>query len=137
MITEYEDNGDIVEVAYTVLDRLLRLSNGNAEHANVKVMDQSKQLLRQAFKHSAVYQCQESYTFLCQLINSSSRFKNKAEMEQALAKIAPPSMQNTDLEQQTTFNNSVARTATPAPKPDATINTNATPLTDAAGSFAQ
>ena len=56
LITEYEENGDIVEACYIVLDRLLRLSN-SPEHQNVKVMDHSKQLLRQAIKHSAVYQC--------------------------------------------------------------------------------
>lgn len=62
-------------------------------------MDHSKKLLRQAIKHSAVYQCQESFTFLRQMITMSNRFENKVDMEQAIAKIAPPGMQNTDLEQ--------------------------------------
>ena len=55
LITEYEENGDIVEASYTVLYRILRLSGSNPDHPNVKVMDHSKQLLRQAIKHSGVY----------------------------------------------------------------------------------
>ena len=98
LITEYEENGDIVEASYTVLYRLLYLSHNKLDHQTVKVMDHSKQLLRQAIKHSGVYQCQESYRFLCLLIELSSRFKNKTEMKQAMAKIAPPQMQNVDLE---------------------------------------
>lgn len=45
LIIEYESNGDIVEPIYTVLDRLLHLSN-TATHSTVKVMEKSKQLLR-------------------------------------------------------------------------------------------
>mmetsp|Transcript_30413 Transcript_30413/g.40450 ORF Transcript_30413/g.40450 Transcript_30413/m.40450 type:complete len:113 (+) Transcript_30413:3184-3522(+) len=75
LITDYEDNGDIIEPVYAVMDRLLSL--GSSDHPTVKVIDHSKILLRQAVKHSAVYQCPQSYAFLKQLIAVSSRFKNK------------------------------------------------------------
>lgn len=55
--------------------------------------------MRQAIKHTAVYTCQESFMFLKRYVAKSDKFRNKAEMEQGLARIAPPSMQNTDLEQ--------------------------------------
>ena len=62
-MTDYEENGDIVEPCYIILDRLLKLCNA-PDHSNIKIMDHSKDLLRQAIKHSAQFQCQESYTFL-------------------------------------------------------------------------
>ena len=34
LLIDYEDNGDIVEASYTVLDRLLRLSS-SPDHPNV------------------------------------------------------------------------------------------------------
>lgn len=97
ILTDYEQNGDIVEPTYVVLDRLLHLSK-YTDHPAVKLVEGSKVLMRSAIMHTSVYQCQESYTFLRKLISMSDRFANKPEMEQAIAKIAPPDMQNTDLE---------------------------------------
>ena len=41
---DYEDNGDIVEPAYRILEKLLLL--GAPEHPTVRVIDHSKTLLR-------------------------------------------------------------------------------------------
>jgi hypothetical protein len=46
-----------------------------------------------SIKHSSVYQCQESYAFLRYLVSNSDQFKNKAEMDIALAKLKPPVVQ--------------------------------------------
>ena len=40
LITQFEDNGDIVEPAYICLDRILHLSSSPG-HETVKVMDHS------------------------------------------------------------------------------------------------
>jgi hypothetical protein len=84
-------------------------------------MEQSKQLMRQSIKHSSVYQCQESFMFLKRLVSLSDRFHNKAEMEQAMAKIAPPNMRNTDLEQSTSYHNGAAIRSGSTPPPVPTI----------------
>jgi len=57
-------------------------------------MDQSRGLLCQAIKHAAVYQCSESFLFLQSLVNISEKFKNKTQMESALAKIIPPNLRS-------------------------------------------
>ena len=88
IITEFEDNGDIVEPVYVIMEKLVAL--GTYDHPTVKQIDHSKTILRQAVRHSAVFQCMQAYNFLKQLIDSSSRFKNKPQMMEAMAKITPP-----------------------------------------------
>ena len=46
--------------------------------------------MRQAIKHSGVYQCTESYLFLKRYVNMSNKFQNKEEMLKSMLRIAPP-----------------------------------------------
>ena len=56
ILTDYEQNGDIVEPTYVVLDRLLHLSK-YTDHPAVKLVEGSKVLMRLAIMHTSVYQC--------------------------------------------------------------------------------
>ena len=44
ILTDYEDNGDIVEPIYVIMDKLL--SMGTSDHPTVKQIEHSKTLLR-------------------------------------------------------------------------------------------
>jgi hypothetical protein len=92
MSNGYEENGDIVEGIYVVLEKFLRLNRENKDHPNVQLMDKHQELLSQAIKHASVYQSGHSFIFLKSLVHISEKFKDKNEMEAALDKIAPPSI---------------------------------------------
>jgi hypothetical protein len=38
-LTDYEDNGDIVEICYQILDRYLKAASDNSSHENVTIME--------------------------------------------------------------------------------------------------
>jgi hypothetical protein len=83
------DNGDIVESSYNIFDKFLAMAGGSSSHQNVKVLESSKELLSLSIKHSAIYQCSEAYIFLKNLVLVSEKYKNKSEINSALAKITP------------------------------------------------
>ena len=92
LLTEYEVNGDLIEGLYQIMQLFIKVSKDETSSANVAVLDQSRNLLCQAIKHSAVYQCGEAFHFLQLLIQRSEKFKNKSDMVMALQKIVPPSL---------------------------------------------
>jgi len=75
-LMDHEENGDIIEPIYQILDSFL----GGSEEA-IKVVDQSKNLLQIGIKHTAVYQCEWSYKFLRNMVTQSEKYKNKGEIE--------------------------------------------------------
>lgn len=79
LLNDFEENGDIVEGIYLVLEKFLRLANDDAEHGSVRVMENSQPLMKQAVKHTANYQCPESLAYLKVLIAVSKKFENKQE----------------------------------------------------------
>lgn len=88
LLTEFEDNGDIVEGVYKILDKLLQLCN-DGSHQTVKEIEKQSILMKQAVMHSTSYQCQDSFNYLQTLIEKSDSFRGKEEMRQALEKFKP------------------------------------------------
>ena len=41
LLTDFEENGDIVESIYLVLEKVLRLAHDNCDHPSVRVMEKS------------------------------------------------------------------------------------------------
>lgn len=89
LLTEFEENGDIVEGVYLVLERFLRLAHGDPEHGSVRVMEGSVDLMKQAVKHTASYQCGESLAYLKVLIDVSTKFENQEETQDKLRSMQP------------------------------------------------
>ena len=89
LLTEFEENGDIVEGVYLVLERFLRLAHGDPEHGSVRVMEGSVDLMKQAGKHTASYQCGESLAYLKVLIDVSTKFENQEETQDKLRSMQP------------------------------------------------
>ena len=86
----YEENGDVVEQVYTLLEKILNHSK-KALQDNVQVIDQLS-VLSQAIKHTSVYQCIEAFTFIKFLVKSSEKYNAKEDVEHALVKIEPLSL---------------------------------------------
>ena len=89
LLTDFDENGDIVESVYLVLEKFLRLAHDDCSHPSVRVMEASQPLMKQAVKHAANYQCAESFSYLQVLIGVSDKFTNKDDVGAALRKIAP------------------------------------------------
>lgn len=89
LLTEFEENGDIVEGVYSVLEKFLRLAHGDSQHGSVRVMEGSVDLMKQAVKHTASYQCGESLAYLKVLIDVSTKFENQEETQDKLRSMQP------------------------------------------------
>ena len=80
-LVEHEENGDIVEMSYSILERFIKVSEGKGTHQNIRIMEQSKNLLSIGIKHTAVFQCEQAYTMLKALTTISDKYKSKSEIE--------------------------------------------------------
>ena len=66
LLTEFEDNGDIVEGVYTILEKLVTLCNSDSQ--TMKEIENQTVLMKQAVMHASYYQCLQSFDFLEALI---------------------------------------------------------------------
>jgi len=89
LLTEFEENGDVAEGVYQVLEKFLRLAHDDPQHGSVRVMENSQPLMKQAVKHTANYQCPESLAYLKSLISVSKKFENKEETQEKLRNLQP------------------------------------------------
>mmetsp|Transcript_18227 Transcript_18227/g.20969 ORF Transcript_18227/g.20969 Transcript_18227/m.20969 type:complete len:179 (+) Transcript_18227:3068-3604(+) len=73
-LTKYEDVGEIVDITYEWLSLFCKN----------EILESSKILITQAVKHIAVYKSDSAFKFMTLLVKSSSKYKNKSEIENAL-----------------------------------------------------
>lgn len=70
-LTKYEDVGEIVDITYEWLSLFCKN----------EILESSKILITQAVKHIAVYKSDSAFKFMTLLVKSSSKYKNKSEIE--------------------------------------------------------
>eukprot|EP00347_Sterkiella_histriomuscorum_P023636 403333912 len=88
-LMDNEEDANIVETVYEIMDIFISVARGQSTHENVRVMEGSKILMSLAIKHTAIYQCEVSYYFLLKLTTVSEKYKGKPEVEKALQQIMP------------------------------------------------
>jgi hypothetical protein len=69
----------------------MKVNSINQENNNaVSMMENSKQILAIAIRHSSIYECKKAYEFLSDLIKASDKYqKSRSVIENALAQIKP------------------------------------------------
>ena len=92
LLLDNEEDENIVESVYSILDFFISIARSDPTHENVKVMEGSKMLMSLAVKHTAIYECESSYQFLIKLTTTSEKYKGKPEVEKALHQIIPPQL---------------------------------------------
>jgi len=94
LLTQHEQHGEIVNKVYECLYNVLEVSRSISQaHSNIAVIDMSKGLLQICIKHSSIYQCENAFNFLHQLVLISDKYQNKQDIEFSLTKIKPASLQ--------------------------------------------
>ena len=80
-LTKFEDVGEIVELTYKYLSWFFENTSADVKNQYTELLENSKMLISQGVKHIAVYGSESALKFLNLLIGSSSKYKNKTEID--------------------------------------------------------
>lgn len=80
-LTKYEDVGEIIELTYKYLSCFFEDKSEDIKLEYTELLENSKVLVTQAVKHIAVYKSEGALKFINLLISSSSKYKNKTEID--------------------------------------------------------
>lgn len=80
-LTKYEDVGEIIEITYQYLSCFFINTRDEVKQEYTELLENSKVLVSQAVKHIAVYKSESALKFMTLLIQASSKYKNKTEIE--------------------------------------------------------